>query len=394
MIYLDYNATTPVAPEVRRAMEPFLAGQYGNPSSSHLLGRTAHDAIDRARGQVAALLGCRPDEIVFTGGGSESNNLALKGVSFARRFGQRSMGSVGRISNPSHVTGDGHLVISAIEHPAIVQPARFLERLGFAITVVGASREGLVSAEEFAAALREDTVLVSVMHANNEIGSIQPIREIAERCRERGVPVHTDAAQSVGKIPARVDELGVDLLTIAGHKLYAPKGVGALFVRRGTPLEPVIHGAGHEGGLRAGTENVPYIVGLGTAAQLAASHLSENSRRISALRDRLLELLRGSIGAALTVNAEHAPRLPNTLSVNFPDVSGGELLRRAAEVCASTGAACHAESTALSGTLAAIGVKPEVGRGSVRLSLGWYTTAEEIETAAMHLIAAWRALTH
>jgi cysteine desulfurase len=229
------------------------------------------------------------------------------------------------------------------------------------------------------------------MHANNEIGAIQPIREIAERCRRRAVCVHTDAAQSVGKIPARVDELGVDLLTIAGHKLYAPKGVGALFVRRGTPLEPVIHGAGHERGLRAGTENVPYIVGLGAAAQLAASHLAENARRISALRERLLELLRGSIGA-LTVNAEHAPRLPNTLSVNFPGVSGGELLSKAGGVCASTGAACHAESTALSGTLAAIGVKPEVGRGSVRLSLGWYTTEEEIETAAKCLIAAWRPL--
>jgi cysteine desulfurase len=380
MIYLDYNATTPIDPQVREAMLPYLGREYGNPSSSHALGRAAHRAIDHARGQVAALLACRPAEIVFTGGGSESNNLALKGAALARRF-----------ANP-RFADRGHLVISAIEHPAVIQPARFLERLGFAVTVVGVDRQGLVNPDEVAAALRDDTVLVSIMHANNEIGTIQPIQKIANRCRVRDVLVHTDAAQSVGKIPTRVEELDVDLLTIAGHKLYAPKGIGALYVRKGVVLEPVLHGAGHESGLRAGTENVPYIVGLGKAAELAAANLAQNAKRLTQLRDQLLARLRDAMGPAAVVNGEQAPRLPNTLSVNFPGVSGGELLRRCADLCASTGAACHADSTTLSATLAALGIAPEAGRGCIRLSLGWYTTEGEIAAASEQLITAWRTL--
>ena len=373
-IYLDYNATTPIAPAVQEAMLPFLAEHFGNPSSSHALGRAAHEAVEDARGRVAHWLGAASDEIVFTSGGTESNNLALKGVAFAEQLAR---------DRP------GHLVISAFEHPAVAQPAKFLERLGWQLTVVGVNRQGLVDPREIEAALRPETRLASVMHANNEIGVVQPIREIAEICRRRGVLVHTDAAQTAGKLSTRVDDLGVDLLTIAGHKVYAPKGVGALYVRRGTVLEPLLHGAGHEGGLRAGTENTPYIVGLGRAASLAEQSLVEAADRMTSLRDRLLDKLREAIGPALTVNGEQAPRLPNTLSANFPGVTAADMLRRIPEVCASTGAACHSGSTHMSATLAAIGLDAETARGTVRLSLGWYADTDQIDRAAQLLIAAW-----
>ncbi|HEV3021100.1 MAG TPA: cysteine desulfurase family protein, partial [Pirellulales bacterium] len=268
---------------------------------------------------------------------------------------------------------------------------RFLERLGFRLTVVAVDRSGLVDAAAIEDALDGDTRLVSVMHANNEIGVVQPIRQIAEVCRRRGVLFHTDAAQSAGKLPLGVDELGVDLLTVAGHKMYAPKGVGALYVRRGTKLEPLLHGAGHERGLRAGTENVAYVVGLGKAAILAEEGLSEAAARMARLRDRLSSRLRETIGPGLTVNGEGAPRLPNTLSVNFPGVEGNELLRRTPDLCASTGAACHAGQTRLSATLAAIGLDAETARGTVRLSLGWHTSEAEIDQAAQSLATAWKA---
>ena len=381
MIYLDYNATTPVAAEAREAMLPFLNEQYGNPSSAHRLGRAAHEAVEHARRQVAALVGAGPDEILFTSGGTESNNLALQGVAFARAL---------RTADEDVQFG-GHLVISVLEHPAVTAPAAFLARLGWQVTVVAADPRGLVDPSAVAAALRDDTQLVSVMHANNEIGSIQPVRAISDLCRPRGVLVHTDAAQSAGKIPVDVNELGVDLLSIAGHKLYAPKGVGALYVRRGTTLEPLLHGAGHESGRRAGTENVPYLVALGRAAELAAVGLPETSDRLAGLRDRLYDRLQTAVGADLSVNGAGAPRLPNTLSVNFPGVIGAELLARVPEVCASTGAACHAGQTHLSATLAAIGLDPRVARGTVRLSLGRSTTAAEIDRAAELLGAAWRA---
>lgn len=382
-IYLDYNATTPIAPAVQEAMLPYLAELYGNPSSSHALGRACHEAVEEARARLAQLLGASSDEIVFTSGGSEANNLALKGVAFAHAL------AAGRPAADASVRLEGHMVISACEHPAVVQPARFLERLGLKLSVVGVNRDGLVDPAAVEAALRSDTLLASIMHANNEIGVVQPIREIAQRCRNRGVLVHTDAAQSVGKIPARVDDLGVDLLTVAGHKLYAPKGVGALYVRRGVQLEPLLHGAGHESGLRAGTENVASLVGLGRAASLAEKHLLEAGDRMMALRDRLLEKLRAVIGPRLSVNGQGAPRLPNTLSVNFPDVVAADLLRRIPELCASTGAACHSGATHLSATLAAIGLDPAAARGAVRLSLGWYTEEDEIDRAAQLLIAAW-----
>ncbi len=254
-------------------------------------------------------------------------------------------------------------------------------------------RYGRVSAEDIEAALREDTVLVSVMHANNEIGTVQPIRDIAQRCRAHGVPVHTDAAQSMGKIRTQVDELGVDLLTIAGHKLYAPKGIGALYIRRGTPVAPVLRGAGHEKGLRPGTENVASIVALGHAARLAARSIEENEQRLAKLRDRLYEQLREAIGRGVTFNGPHDDRLPNTLSVNVPGVVGQQLLDRAADVCASTGSACHSGTTHLSPTLAAIGLSAKEAAGTIRLSLGWNTSEEEIERASCALINAWESLT-
>lgn len=379
-IYLDYNATTPIAPAVLEAMQPFLAEHYGNPSSGHALGRAGHDAVEEARGRVAALLGARSDEIVFTSGGTESNNLALKGIVFAA-WQPGGRGAAG-----------GHMILSAIEHPAVAEPARFLQRLGCDLTVLGVDRRGVIDPADAARALRPDTRLVSVMHANNEIGVLQPINEIAEICRARGVPLHTDAAQSVGKVPVAVDDLQVDLLTVAGHKVYAPKGVGALYVRRGTRLERLLHGAGHESGRRAGTENVPYLVGLGRAASLARERLAEIGPRMSHLRDRLYARLQAAIGTGLTVNGEGAPRLANTLSVNFPGVSGEELLAAIPELCASTGAACHSGETRVSATQAALGLSPEVARGTVRLSTGWTTTDADIDRATELLIGAWRRI--
>ncbi|MFV1967013.1 MAG: cysteine desulfurase family protein [Pirellulaceae bacterium] len=375
-IYLDFNATTPVAPMIQEALLPFLKEHFGNPSSSHAVGRACHEAIEDARVQVAAVLGVDCDEIVFTSGGTEANNLALKGV---------------MMKDPPHF--DGHLVISALEHPAVVEPARFLERLGCRVTVVGCNRHGVVEPEAVKAAMRPSTRLVSVMHANNEIGTVQPLRQIAEICHARNVLLHTDAAQSVGKIPTFVRELSVDMLSLAGHKFYAPKGVGALYVRNGVELEPLLHGAGHEAGLRAGTENTPYLVALGKASSLAYRALDEAAARMAMLRDRLLDCLREVIGEALTVNGEEVERLPNTLSVNFPRVSGGELLARIPELCASTGSACHSGTTKMSSTLAAIKLAPEVARGTVRLSVGWYTSEEEIDRAADLLLGAWEDLT-
>ncbi|NLF71439.1 MAG: cysteine desulfurase [Candidatus Anammoximicrobium sp.] len=376
IIYLDYNATTPVAPSVFEAMTPFLTKHYGNPSSSYSLGHACREAIEDARGKVAVLLGADRDEIVFTSGGTESNNLAICGT---MRQGTPGL--------------DGHLIISAIEHPAVMEPAKYLERLGFDLTVVPCDSRGVVSPAKVAAAMRPDTRLVSVMHANNETGVIQPLSEISKLCRDRRVLLHTDAAQTVGKIPAFVDDLGVDLLSVAGHKLYAPKGVGALYVRRGVRLEPVLHGAGHEAGLRPGTENVASIVGLGQASTLAFRSLEESARRLEMLRERLLAQLQEAIGERLSVNGGQAARLPNTLSLNFPEVAAGDLIARLPELCLSTGSACHSGTTGMSPTLAAMGLDPDVARGTVRISVGWFTSEEEIDRAANLLIGAWESLT-
>jgi cysteine desulfurase len=371
-VYLDYNATTPVAPEVAEAMLPFLHEAFGNPSSSHEFGLRARQAVKDAREQVAALIGCAPADIVFTGCATEANNLALLGVArAAERAGRR------------------HLVVSAVEHPAVLEPARELERRGWALTVVPVDAHGRVSPGDVAAAIRPDTALVSVMHANNEVGTIQPIGEIAAITRARGIPLHCDAAQAAGKIVVDVEALGVDLLTLAGHKFHATKGVGALYVRPGTAIEPILFGADQERGLRPGTENVPAIVGIGAAARLAREHLPATTESLRQLRDDLNARLAAAIpGLALNGHPEH--RLPNTLHVSFPGVSGRSLLE--ADVAASVGSACHAEGDAVSGVLAAMGLDAARAMGAVRLSVGTITTPPEAARAARALAAAWRAL--
>jgi cysteine desulfurase len=378
-IYLDYNATTPIDPAVLAAMQPYLQSEFGNPSSTHVLGRRAHEAVEQARSQVAGLLGAQAEEIVFTGGGTEASNLALKGTVFARLrgfFGRWLRGA--------------HIVISAIEHPATAQPCAFLERLGCRVTVVPVDGQGLVDPDAVAKALNRQTTLVSIMHSNNEVGTLQPIAEIAALTRRRGVLLHTDAAQSLGKVVVDVNALGVDLLTVAGHKLYAPKGVGALFVRRGVQLEPVLHGAGHEGGRRAGTENVPYLVGLGCACVVARQSLPAATERLQVLRERLWERLRADLGERVVLNGHPQRRLPNTLNVSFVGHIGAELLAKVAEVAASTGSACHEGKVSQSPVLCAMGVPPKVGQGAVRLSVGRFSTEDEIDQAAEALVRAAR----
>ena len=364
-IYLDYNASTPIDPAVAAAMRPFLADHYGNPSSGHWAAATAKAALETARGEVAALLGCRPDEIVFTSGGSEANNFALKGVFFALRE-----------------KGD-HIVASRIEHPAILEPCRFLERLGARVSYLPVDGRGRVDPDDLRAAITARTILVSIMHANNEVGTIEPVAELSRIARAHGVLFHTDAAQSVGKIPTAVDALGVDLLTLAGHKLYAPKGVGALFVRGGVAIEPLIHGAGHEGGRRAGTESALLAVGLGTACALARDLAA--MERVRALRDRFWHKLQAQFGDRVVLNGDPTDRLPNTLNVSFVGRVGAEVLARLEGVAASTGSACHAGRIELSPVLEAMGVAPEVGMGAVRFSLGRATTREEVDEVADRL---------
>jgi cysteine desulfurase len=371
-VYLDYNATTPVAPEVADAMIPYLREHFGNPSSSHVFGQMARLAVAQARAQVAALIQARGDEIIFTGSATEANNLALLGA--ARALGR-----------------PGHLVISAVEHPAVVAPVKRLEEAGWTVTVAPVDEHGRVSPEAVKKALQPDTALVSVMHANNEIGTLQPVAEIASIAKAHGALMHTDAAQSAGKVPLDVAALGVDLLTLAGHKFYATKGVGALYVRAGTPLAPVLAGAEQERGLRPGTENVPAIVGLGEAARLARERLPVAELRLKTLRDLLHDQLLQAI-PGLLLNGHPQHRLPNTLHVSFPGLSGRDLLDRCAgEVAASLGAACHDHGDAVSGVLAAMGLDAVRAMGAVRLSVGWMTTGQEIDRAAAALAAACEA---
>lgn len=363
-IYLDYNATTPVALDVADAIQPFLDVHFGNPSSSHVYGLSARQAVAEARASVAELIHAKPDEIVFTGSATEANNLALLGVAAASEQTRR------------------HFVISAIEHPAVMQPALHLRETGWDLTVVPVDSYGRVDPHAVAAAVRPDTALVSIMHANNEVGTIQPIAEIARLIKPMGVLFHTDAAQSAGKVEIDVDTLGVDLLTLAGHKFYATKGVGALYIRSGTPIKPILYGADQEHGLRPGTENVPLIAGLGAAAKLAREYLPATTEKLRMLRDALHKQLIATV-PGLVLNGHPVERLPNTLHVSFPGITGRELLSRVADqVVASVGSACHSDADAVSGVLAAMGCDASRARGAVRLSVGRMTTMEEIVISA------------
>jgi len=376
-IYLDHNATTPVAPEVLEALLPWLGGQFGNPSSSHGRGHQAAAAVAKAREQVAVLCNAEPDEIVFTGCATEANNLAVLGVAAALQ---------------GTAPARRGLVVTAVEHPAVLEPAFELQCRGWPLHIAGVDAAGRVDAGALARELGASTALVSVMHSNNEVGTVQPVAQIARAAHACGALMHTDAAQSAGKLPLDVRALGVDLLTLAGHKFGAPKGVGALFVRRGTPLSPVLRGAGQEHGLRPGTENVAFVVALGAAAELALRELALAEPRLCALRDALHARLRAAI-PGLALNGHEIDRLPSTLNVSFPEVSGRELLREAAhDVHASVGSACHAESDAVSGVLAAMGLDARRAMGAVRLSVGRATTEADVERAARALVQAWERL--
>jgi cysteine desulfurase len=372
-IYLDYNATTPTDPAVVEELLPYLSKVFGNPSSSHPYGKKAGEAVELARTRVAALLGCDSAQVIFTSGGTESNNQALIGAAFANRDRGK------------------HIITTTIEHPAVLKPLQWLEGQGFTVTFVPVDGAGRLDPQTVRRAVTGETVLISVMHANNEVGTIQPLAEIGKIAREKGIIFHTDAAQSVGKVPTRVDDLRVDLLTVAGHKLYAPKGIGALFIQSGTKINTFMHGAGQEGGRRAGTENVPYIAALGKAAELAAERLAADGARILSLREHFHKRLR-DLADGVMLNGHPTERLPNTLNVSFPGVVGADLLAQTPEIAASTGSACHEGSGELSGVLKAMGTSREQGFSAVRLSLGRFTTVEQIDRAAEVLAAKIREL--
>jgi cysteine desulfurase len=369
-IYLDYNATTPVDPRVAKAMTPYLGDHFGNPSSPHPYGVTAKRAVESAREQVAALLGARPEEIVFTSGGTEANNMALKGVAAAYR--QRG----------------NHVITTAIEHPAVIEPCQYLRDLDYQVTIVPVDATGRVDPAEIERAITPETILVSVMHANNEVGTVQPIAEIADIVHWAGALMHTDAAQSAGKIPVKIDELGVDLLSVAGHKMYAPKGVGALFVREGVRMAKFMHGAGHEHDRRAGTENVLEIVGLGAAAEIAADELERTAAHLAAMRNRLWEGISARLDD-VRLNGHPTASLPNTLSVGFAGLDVDDLLYELWDaVAASAGAACHSEGVTISSVLQAMNVPREYAICTLRFSTGRPTTPEEIDQAVETITAA------
>ncbi len=372
-IYLDHNATTPVAPEAAEAMTPYMGERFGNPSSGYPLGREAHEAVEHARTEVALIIGADPSEIVFTSGGTESNNFVLKGIV--------------DLKDP----GANHIITCAVEHPAILNPALYLMELGVKVSIVGVDHYGRVDPQDIEKEIRPETRLISIMLANNETGTLQPIEEISRVGQDHGIPVHTDAAQAVGKIPVDVKALGVDFLTVAGHKLYGPKGVGALFIRRGLSLTPLIHGAGQERGLRAGTENVILSIGLGAACSLAARRISEDVEAARKMRGRLEELLFEGV-EGLVLNGHPTERLPNTLNVSVPGLEGAKVLEGIPEIMASTGAACHDRTVKLSHVLSAMGVSEEVGMGALRFSVGRTNTMEQVERAARLIIQQIRGL--
>jgi cysteine desulfurase len=372
-IYLDNNATTPIDKEVADAMRPFLDDYFGNPSSLHAYGVKTKLAVEKSRMQIAGLLNCDPSEIVFTSGGTESNNYAIKGIAF------------------EHQDKGNHIITSSVEHPSVFEVCKYLEKSGFEITYLPVDEFGLVDPEEVKRAIRDETILISVMHANNEVGTIQPIEEIAVIARKHYVFFHTDAAQSLGKIKVDVKELGVDLLSVAGHKLYAPKGIGVLFIRNGIKLEKLIHGADHEQNLRAGTENVLEIVGLGKACEIANQNLEKNAASYQKTRDYLFELLKEAL-PRIKLNGHLEKRLPNTLSISFPRIEANTLISRLDGVAASAGAACHAESIDVSAVLEAMQVPLDYAMGTIRFSTGRCNTMADIKTAAGEIIDTVKTL--
>lgn len=368
-IYLDYNATTPILTEVAEAMQPCLAELFGNPSSSHWYGIQTRNAIDNARKQVATLLSCHTDEIAFTSGGSESNNMAIKGVAF------------------NYKNKGNHIITSSIEHPVVIEVCKFLESQNFRVSYLPVDEYGVVDLAELENAITDQTILITIMHANNEVGTIQPIKEIAKIAKKYNIVFHTDAAQSIGKIKTDVNELGVDLLSVAGHKLYAPKGIGALYIRKGIHLEKLIHGANHENNRRAGTENILEIVGIGKASELAACNYSDNYHHMKEMRDRLENGLKAMFEniaidrkKLIKINGHPINRLPNTLSISFLGIEANKLLKEIEnEVAASAGAACHSDGISVSSTLKAMQVPEEYAMGTLRLSTGKMTTEQEID---------------
>ncbi len=373
-IYLDYNATTPIDPQVAEAMLPFVHQHYGNPSSSHPLGVIAHAAVEEARDRIAKMLGCQPQEVVFTSGGTEANNYAIKGVAGA------------------YSAQGNHIITSSVEHPAVIEVCRFLEEKGKRVTYLPADRFGYLDPQQVSDAITDQTVLVTVMHANNEVGTLEPIREIAEIAHQRGVLVHADCAQSIGKIPVDVDHLGVDLLTVAGHKLYAPKGIGVLYVRTGVRLEKLIHGANHEMNWRAGTENVIEIVGLGKACQLIHENLPEYQSHMTRMRDQLESGLLDRFPDS-RLNGHPENRLPNTSSISFKNLEANRILDGLTSVAASAGAACHSDRVEVSSVLEAMNVPMEYAMGTIRFSVGRFTTSSEIELATAEISKVINELT-
>ena len=371
-IYLDYNATTPVDPRVLDDMLPFLKDKFGNPSSSHIYGQNAKKAIEKAREQVANLLRAQTKEIIFTSGGSESNNHAIIGISLTNAKKGR------------------HIITSQIEHPSVIETLQYLkEKHGFRITYLGVDKHGLVEPTEVEQAITDKTVLITIMHANNEVGTIEPIKKIGQIAKEKQVVFHTDAAQSCGKIEVNINNLNVDLLTIAGHKIYAPKGIGALYIKNGIEVGKFIHGPGQEGGRRAGTENVPYIVGLGRACEIASSVVKDYSQSVKILRDKLYNNVAEGLGKdGVKLNGHPKKRLPNTVNLSFKDTIGWELLERMPEIAASTGSACHAGLNKPSKVLLAMGVPRSQALGSLRFSLGRWSTEEHINEASQLIIRA------
>ena len=370
-IYMDHSATTPVAPEVLAAMLPYFGEKFGNASSLHRSGREAKEALEDSREKVAALLGARAEEIIFTSGGTESDNLALKGI--ARK--NRKLGK--------------HIITTQIEHPAILETCRALEKEGFEVTYLPVTGEGLVELSTLEASIRPDTILISVMHANNEVGTIQPLEEIGRLAAERDIYLHSDAVQSVGKIPVNVDDLGVDLLSLSAHKLYGPKGVGALYIRKGTKLESIIQGGGHERRLRSGTENISGIVGLARAAEMAERDMPREAERLAGLRDRLAELVLGKVKDAW-INGTMKKRLPGNLNFGFKYVEGESLLLflDSKGICVSTGSACSSHKLEPSHVLMSLGLKAEECHGSLRITLGMSNTLDEVEYVAESIVEA------